>query len=99
MATELLTLPDGRRLGPWLGGDRHGFPVVFLPGCPDSRLAALAGHEAAVRRGVRLVAVSRPGYAVRARTPRTTSRWRPTSRTRCGSWDSSAWRCSACRSA
>ena len=55
-------LPDGRRAHLWRGGAEHGTSVFFFHGCPDSRLAACSGDEAARRAGVRLVAVSRPGY-------------------------------------
>src|SRR5215218_3564348 len=62
--TELeLSLPEGRRLSVWDGGDPNGSPVVFFHGCPDSRRAAIPGHEAATALGVRLVAASRPGYS------------------------------------
>ncbi|HSE07064.1 MAG TPA: alpha/beta hydrolase [Nocardioidaceae bacterium] len=61
---ELVTLPDGRRLHLWHGGAPDGPTVWFLPGCPDSRLAALPGAAAARRVGVRVVAVNRPGYGL-----------------------------------
>jgi pimeloyl-ACP methyl ester carboxylesterase len=57
-----VTLPGGRRLHYWAGGSPGGPAVVFLPGCPDSRLIARSGDEAARRAGVRLIAVNRPGY-------------------------------------
>jgi len=60
--TGLVALPDGRRLQVWQGGPVDGRPVLFLPGCPDSRLVARSGTDAAHRLGVRLVAVNRPGY-------------------------------------
>jgi len=50
------------RLQLWQGGAESGPLVLFLPGCPDSRWAALPGHTPARRAGVRLVAVNRPGY-------------------------------------
>ncbi len=58
-----LRLPDGRVASVWDGGDAAGVPVVFFHGCPDSRRAAVTGHEGALRAGVRLVAASRPGYS------------------------------------
>ena len=39
-----------------------GPTVVVLPGCPDSRLIARSGEQAALRAGVHLVGVNRPGY-------------------------------------
>jgi pimeloyl-ACP methyl ester carboxylesterase len=47
----------------WDGGDPDGPAVVFFHGCPDSRRAAIPGHETALGLGVRLVAASRPGYS------------------------------------
>jgi pimeloyl-ACP methyl ester carboxylesterase len=61
-ASDVLHLSDGRRAHLWEGGDRSGVPVFFFHGCPDCRLAARPGDEAAKRAGVRLVAISRPGY-------------------------------------
>lgn len=59
---ELVELPDGRRAQLWLGGAARGPLVVFAHGCPDTRHAAMSGHQAAVEAGVRLLAVNRPGY-------------------------------------
>ena len=61
---ELVRLPDGRRAHVWQGGAGVGPVVVLMHGCPDSRLAARSGDSAARRTGVRLVAVSRPGYGL-----------------------------------
>ncbi len=62
-----LTLSDGRCAHAWAGGDPAGRLVLVLHGCPDSRLVATTGAPAAVRAGVRLVCVNRPGYG--ASTP------------------------------
>jgi pimeloyl-ACP methyl ester carboxylesterase len=60
---DLVALPDGRHLQFWQGGAvDEDTTVVFLPGCPDSRLTARSGDAAALKAGVRLVAVNRPGY-------------------------------------
>ena len=61
-------LPDGRVVEIWDGGDRSGRPVIMHPGTPATHLAGRWGHEAAREAGVRLIAVSRPGYG--ASTPR-----------------------------
>ena len=61
---EVVRLPDGRRAHLWQGGATSGPAVLFFHGCPDTRLAARPGHDAARRLGVRLVAVSRPGYGL-----------------------------------
>jgi pimeloyl-ACP methyl ester carboxylesterase len=58
----LVPLPDGRRLQIWRGGVPGGPAVLFLPGCPDSRLVARSGEAAARRAGVELIGVNRPGY-------------------------------------
>ena len=57
-----LTLPDGRTVVCWEGGDPAGNPVLFHCGTPSGRLQATLGHEAAMRSGVRLLAFNRPGY-------------------------------------
>lgn len=46
----------------WEGGAPGGTPLMFLPGCPDSRLIARTGDAAAKAMGVRLISVNRPGY-------------------------------------
>ena len=43
-------------------GDPDGAVVVYLHGCPDSRLTRHPDDSIAPRAGVRLVAVDRPGY-------------------------------------
>lgn len=62
MADDLLELPDGRRAQVWHGGLATGPLVMFLHGTPDCRLTARTGDAAALRTGVHLVAVNRPGY-------------------------------------
>jgi len=59
---ETITLPDGRALGFAQFGDRQGRPVFYFHGFPGSRLEAQLGDEVARRRGIRLIAVDRPGY-------------------------------------
>ena len=59
---DVVRLPDGRSAHLWQGGAGSGPAVFFFHGCPDTRLAARPGSDAAGRVGVRLVAVSRPGY-------------------------------------
>lgn len=64
-------LPDGRRLDTWVGGDPCGPPVVYFHGTPAGRLQAALCDGAAWRRGVRLVAFSRPGYGGSTDAPTT----------------------------
>jgi pimeloyl-ACP methyl ester carboxylesterase len=62
MQLDGVRLPDGRWAQLWQGGAADGPTVFFFHGCPDTRLAACTGDRAAKEVGVRLVAVSRPGY-------------------------------------
>ncbi|WP_405062587.1 alpha/beta hydrolase [Kribbella sp. NBC_01505] len=62
LADDGVRLEDGRWVELWHGGATAGMPVLFLPGCPDTRQAAYPGDAAARRLGVRLVAINRPGY-------------------------------------
>jgi pimeloyl-ACP methyl ester carboxylesterase len=57
-----LTLTDGSVLSFEEYGDPRGVPVYFFHGLPSCRLEASAASEAAMRAGVRLVAVDRPGF-------------------------------------
>lgn len=64
-----LTLPDGRPLRVWAGGDPGGVPVIYFHGTPSSRLLAASGDDAADRQGVRLIAANRPGYGAAPDAP------------------------------
>lgn len=57
-----VTLPDGRHLDVWDGGDPDGGPVLFMPGTPSCRWQAALGHKCALAAGHRLISLSRPGY-------------------------------------
>ena len=59
---NVLVLGDGRRVGMAVFGAGEGFPVIALHGMPGSRLMYATMVQAAARRGVRLIAVDRPGY-------------------------------------
>ncbi|CAB4710683.1 MAG: alpha/beta fold hydrolase [Actinobacteria bacterium] len=61
---ESIRLPDGRTAQLWLGGADTGPTVLFFHGCPDTRHAAMTGHDAARAAGVRLLCVNRPGYGL-----------------------------------
>jgi pimeloyl-ACP methyl ester carboxylesterase len=68
-ATTNLTLPDGRAVDVFLGGDAAGFPLVMHHGMPSDS-TTFADWDAACRaRGLRLMCASRPGYASSARLP------------------------------
>jgi len=62
-----LVLRDGRRVGVRVFGAREGFPVIGLHGMPGSRLMYATVAQAAARRGIRLIAVDRPGLGPRFR--------------------------------
>jgi pimeloyl-ACP methyl ester carboxylesterase len=53
----------------WEGGDPGGRVVVYHHGTPAGRLQAVLWDEVAVRHGVRLVSLSRPGYGRSTDTP------------------------------
>lgn len=55
-------LPDGRTLEYWDGGDPQGRLIIMHPGTPAPCVLGRWGHRACAERGVRLVALNRPGY-------------------------------------
>src|SRR5690349_6316694 len=57
-----LTLPDGRVVDYFDGGDPSGRPIFHQPGSPNTRIMGKLWHPAAQAAGVRLISVSRPGY-------------------------------------
>ena len=59
-----ITLGDGRKLGYAQFGDPHGTPVFYFHGFPGSRVEAHLLHDIAARRGVRVIALERPGYGL-----------------------------------
>jgi pimeloyl-ACP methyl ester carboxylesterase len=60
---EILVTDGGRRVG-WLArGPEDGVPILYLHGCPGSRLEQrLIPWEILSRFGARLISVDRPGY-------------------------------------
>jgi pimeloyl-ACP methyl ester carboxylesterase len=69
LSDQVLTLPDGRRLGYAEWGDPDGFPVLALHGTPGGRLERHPDPEVPVRAGVRLITYDRPGYGSSDRLP------------------------------
>ena len=61
---KTIQLKDGRNLGYAEYGAPHGRPLLHFHGWPGSRLEARLVAEAAVRAGVRLIGVDRPGMGL-----------------------------------
>jgi pimeloyl-ACP methyl ester carboxylesterase len=61
---RVIRLRDGRRLGYAEWGDRRGWPLLYFHGWPGSRLEGRLGDEAARAKGVRLIALDRPGMGL-----------------------------------
>lgn len=73
---RFIKLPDGRQLGYAEYGVPTGSPVLFFHGAPGSRHIHADMADIAARRGIRLVAVERPGYGLSTRqTGRTMLSW------------------------
>ncbi|KAF9878769.1 alpha beta hydrolase fold protein [Colletotrichum karsti] len=62
--TEILTLPDGRKLGYAQFGLSTGKPIFYCHGLPGSRVEAGHLHEAALDVGARIIATDRPGMGL-----------------------------------
>src|ERR1041384_4124854 len=67
MITQSLTLPDGRVVEVFLGGDPAGYPLVMHHGTPSDATTFADWHAACQARGLRLICASRPGYAASTR--------------------------------
>ena len=55
------TLADGRVVGFCEYGDPSGTPLIYFHGWPSSSLQAASTHALALKRGVRVIAIDRPG--------------------------------------
>lgn len=66
---RLVRLRDGRRLGYAEYGDPAGRPVLFFHGLGTTRVICPPDDGTALRYGVRLVAVDRPGIGISDRLP------------------------------
>jgi pimeloyl-ACP methyl ester carboxylesterase len=69
---QAIRLRDGRRLGYAEWGDPGGRPLLYFHGWPGSRVEGRLGDEAARARGVRLIALDRPGMGLSDYQPRRT---------------------------
>ena len=63
-ADRTIRLRDGRRLGYTEWGDPGGRPLLYFHGWPGSRVEGRLGDEAARAKGVRLIALDRPGMGL-----------------------------------
>lgn len=59
---ESINRPDGRRVTWCEFGDPRGWPLVYCHGTPGSRLEGALFMRAAATRGIRIIALDRPGY-------------------------------------
>ncbi|KAF2792950.1 alpha/beta hydrolase fold protein [Melanomma pulvis-pyrius CBS 109.77] len=61
-SSDILALPDGRKLGYAQYGSLTGRAILYQHGHPGSRLEAARHHELALELGARIIAVDRPGH-------------------------------------
>lgn len=65
--SQSVELPDGRFVDVLLGGDPAGAPLLLHHGTPADATVFVDWHEPCLARGLRLICVSRPGYATSPR--------------------------------
>jgi len=70
MSLRNIVLPDGRIAEVAVGGDPAGQALVMHHGTPGDATTFADWHAPCLARGLRLICVSRPGYAGSARLPR-----------------------------
>src|SRR5690349_5524446 len=66
---DVIRLADGREVEYTEVGDPGGQPFVYLHGTPGTARSVALLEDAARRTGIRLLAVSRPGYGRSTTTP------------------------------
>ncbi|KAI0120703.1 hydrolase [Xylariales sp. AK1849] len=62
--SQVFTLPDGRKLGYAEYGCPNGYPLFYFHGFPMSRLEAWGTDKIARNRGIRVIALDRPGFGL-----------------------------------
>ena len=67
--SDILTLPDGRKLGYAQFGLLTGRPIFYCHGLPGSRVEAGHLHKAALEVGARIIATDRPGMGLSSALP------------------------------
>jgi pimeloyl-ACP methyl ester carboxylesterase len=70
-STQTITLSHGRTVDLFLGGDPNGRPLVMHHGTPSDSTTFADWHDDCAARHLRLICMSRPGYAA---TPRMAGR-------------------------
>jgi pimeloyl-ACP methyl ester carboxylesterase len=63
-ADRTIRLRDGRRLSYAEWGDPGGRPLLYFHGWPGSRVEARLGDEAGRAKGIRFIAIDRPGMGL-----------------------------------
>jgi hypothetical protein len=61
-SSDILILPDGRKLGYAQYGLLTGRPILYQHGLPGSRPEVASFHELALEVGTRIIAADRPGH-------------------------------------
>jgi len=69
MNMRTIALPDGRSAEVALAGDPRGFPLVLHHGTPGDATTFADWHAPCAARGLRLICMSRAGYAASTRLP------------------------------
>jgi len=67
--SQTFILPDGRTLGYAEYGNPNGKALFYFHGFPSSRLEAYALDNIALRHGIRLLALDRPGFGLSSPDP------------------------------
>jgi pimeloyl-ACP methyl ester carboxylesterase len=62
VTSNVITLPDGRRLHWYEFGDKDGSPVIYTAGTPVSGLGGASYDQAARAAGLRWISPDKPGY-------------------------------------
>lgn len=68
MSSQIITLPDGRKLGYTTIG--KGNPIIYFHGTASSRLEAYLLKHLTVREKLKIIALDRPGYGLSTYKPR-----------------------------
>lgn len=69
-SSSTLTLTDGRKLGYAQYGDLTGKAIFFFHGTPGSRIDGAFLHDEALKVGVRIICIDRPGIGWSSPHPR-----------------------------